>query len=90
MGVRASYPHTQLMLSRDWDLLKRYFFFMIRNHQYKGSSFVYTVGGDKQENLDISAFVDLYEGVSISSLPADYRFGWTELPGILEWGRTRW
>lgn len=36
-------PHTQLIISRDWGLLKRYFFFMIRNHQYKNSEFVYVL-----------------------------------------------
>jgi len=67
------YPHTQLIISRDWDLLKRYFFFMIRNHQYKDSKFVYNVeGGD---NYDIAKFLNVYDS-SFASLPSDYRFNW--------------
>ncbi len=78
MGFLSSYPHAQLIISRDWDLLKRYFFFMIRNHQYKGSKFIYTVGKNKSENADISAFTDVHEGVAFSELPVDFRFGQSE------------
>ena len=30
-------PYLQLVVTKDWDLVKRYLFFMIRNHQYYGS-----------------------------------------------------
>jgi hypothetical protein len=78
MGFLSSYLHSQLIISKDWDLLKRYFFFMIRNHQYKGSKFMYTVGKSKSENADILAFTDVREGVAFSELPVDFRFGQTE------------
>jgi len=57
---------------------------MIRNHQYKGSKFIYTVGADRDENYNISRFTCLYEGVSFSSLPADFRFNWAGLPEDLD------
>ena len=81
MGRLPLYPHTQLIISRDWDLLKRYFFFMIRNHQYKGSKFIYTVG--KGNNEDIRELVDVTDS-AFSSLPADFRFNWAGLPEDLD------
>jgi len=50
---------------------------MIRNHQYKGSKFIYTVGKNKSENADISAFTDVTDS-AFSELPVDFRFGQSE------------
>jgi len=68
------YPHIQLIISRDWDLLKRYFFFMIRNHQYKNSKFIYNIKEDSG-NVKWHHFSDLSDA-QFRSLPKDYRFNW--------------
>src|SRR5690554_3162909 len=68
------YPHTQLIISKDWDLIKRYMFFMIRNHQYQYLNLMYF----KDESVpseDIMMFLtgeDTAEDL-FGSLPADAR-----------------
>jgi len=70
------YPHTQLIISRDWDLLKRYFFFMIRNHQYKGSNFIYIVDNEDGPDARRHRFADLSD-TPFTCLPKDYRFDYS-------------
>ena len=35
------FPYLQTIATQDWDLIKRYLFFMIRNHQYKYAELIY-------------------------------------------------
>jgi hypothetical protein len=43
------FPYLQTIATQDWDLVKRYFFFMIRNHQYEHAEIVYF---EDENNLD--------------------------------------
>ena len=72
-------PFLQIITTKDWDLVKRYLFFMVRNHQYKESS----IGFSKLPELYINNRVpDFVGGLRESyimddvtkNLPSDYRF----------------
>lgn len=43
------FPYLQTIATRDWDLVKKYFFFMIRNHQYEHAEIVFF---EDENNLD--------------------------------------
>ena len=71
---KRGFPYLQTIVTKDWDLIKRYMFFMIRNHQYQYLNLMYF----KDESVpseDIMMFLtgeDTAEDL-FGSLPADAR-----------------
>jgi len=70
------FPYLQTIVTQDWDLVKRYFFFMIRNHQYEYADIVYfedknNLDPDYEEPIFVSD-VDTIEEL-FRSLPSDAR-----------------
>ena len=72
-------PYDQLIVTKDWDLVKRYLFFMIRNHRYDGA--VMGFSSEKEDyvnNKKPLLFRSLFcamDGSITDWLPCDYRSG---------------
>jgi hypothetical protein len=68
------FPYLQTIATQDWDLVKKYFFFMIRNHQYKYADLVYYLKQLDNGGYYYPAYADgdtLYE--IFAGLPEDLR-----------------
>ena len=70
------FPYLQTIATQDWDLIKRYLFFMIRNHQYEYADLVYF---EDKNNLDPDYEEPIFMSDSdtteelFRTLPADVR-----------------
>jgi len=68
------FPYLQTITTQDWDLVKRYFFFMIRNHQYKHAELVHYL---RQLENGSYYYPDFADGDSLfdifNALPEDLR-----------------
>ena len=80
LGSTDCLPFSQLIVTKDWDLVKRYLFFMIRNHQYANAFLRYSRDNRLYPNNRIPEFImdvtlnnELIAG--FQQVPKDYRFG---------------
>ncbi len=68
-------PRSQLIVTKDWSLVHRYFSWVFRNHQYENSKFIYFLEGspnlipENEEFKDIDSIRDS----RLSDFPANYR-----------------
>jgi len=74
MTGNRGFPYLQTITTQDWDLLKRYFFFMIRNHQYKYADLTYYLTCSQYRAGNYPDFMtdDVFEA-KLSNLPEDLR-----------------
>jgi len=67
-------PYDQLIITKDWNLVHRYFNWVYRNHQYEHSKFIYYLEGASE-----LPHIESFKGIAamtespISELPKDFR-----------------